>query len=249
VDSASKRNRLRRKVLLGYLSQLDTVLPALVGATALMGKVFFGFRSGIALFAGLTCLLLAGGAFLTRIILGSKKIEKNALEEIHREVREARERALDDLAERLTQDEDPRTERLLQDLRVLMDVFREGQLWSTGMNAKSSIDILMRVDDLFKACERSLEKTLDLWSTAQKIATESARRPIRERRERIVEDISASIEHLGRILADIQGHAVSEDERESEMARIRDEMDECLAVANRVEERMRSWEETALEKE
>jgi hypothetical protein len=242
VSSTNQSLRLKRKVLLGYLSQLDTVIPAVLGATALLGKVFFGIKSGLLLFGGLTALLLAGGLFLTRMIVGNKKVEKAALEEIRKEVRLERERALDDLGERLMEDEDPRTEKLLQDLRVLMEVYREEQSWTKRMNAASSIEILVKVDDLFKACERSLENTLELWRTALRMTTEGAKEPILERRERIVADIGDSLEHLSRILGEIQGYGAVEENKNSEMARIRAEMEECLVVANRVEERMKSWE-------
>jgi hypothetical protein len=74
------------------------------------------------------------------------------------------------------------------------------------------------------------------------MTTEGAREPILERRERIVEDIGDSLEHLSRILGEIQGYGAVEENKNSEMARIRAEMEECLVVANRVEERMKSWE-------
>jgi hypothetical protein len=243
------KERLRKKVLLGYLSSLDTIVPALFGVTILLGSLFFGIKSAVAVFMALTSMLWAGGMFLTRLILGSKKIEQTAIEEMQKEVRESREAALDDLERRLTGDGDPRTERLLKDLRVLMEVFRQGRSWSTQMNARSSIDILMKVDDLFKGCERSLEKSLELWNTAQRVSTESARKPILERREAMIEDIGMSLEHLSQVLTEIQGYGSTGEDKESELARIRKEMDQCLEVADRVEERMRRWEGEVLERE
>jgi len=234
--------KLKKKVLLGYLSSLDTVVPALAGFTLVMGKIFFGIESGLFLFLGLVSLLGAAGMFLTRMILGSDKIERAAIEEMQEEVRAEREKSLKDLDRRLRRDDDPRTEKLLKDLIVLMEAFKEESGWATKINAKTTVDLLIRVEELFKGCEQSLRSSLELWETAQKVSTEAARKPILEERERIVTDIEESLVHLSKVLTEIQGVGASRKDRDSDLARIRREMDECLAVAERVEERMKSWD-------
>jgi len=233
--------KYRKKVVLGYLSKLDTVVPFLAGTTLLLGRWLFGVESPTALFASLTCLLGSGGVLATRLLLGDSKVERAALEELRAEAARERQRHLDDLHSRLSADDDERTEALLTDLRVLMEAFRDNKKWSTRLNAGSAVELSSGVERLFEGCERSLEKTLDLWNTSRKVTTSAARKPILDQREKIIAEIGESIAQLSRILTEIQGYDAGREDG-SELARIRGELDRCLDVAEKVEERMRAWD-------
>lgn len=233
------KQRFRKKLLLGLLTSPLTLCPLVVGVTLLFAAWALSIKSGVALFAALACVLGAAGVFFTRLLLGDGKIAKAAVEEMQKEAHEAREKGLDELDRKLTEDGDSRTEASLRDLRALATAFNEARPASAGLSAGSAFDIASGVEQLFNRCVQSLARTLDLWRTAQKMVTPEAKKPILEQRESIIEDVGKSITQLGKVLAGIQGLESGGGES-SELAGIREELDQRLAVAKRVEERMRS---------
>lgn len=232
--------KLKKRVFWELLSSPWTLWPFVGGVTALLGLWTFSIRSGLAVFAALVSILGSLGIFFTRLLLGSEARVKKAVEEMQQEAQKERERSLDELERRLAADGDPRTESSLRDLRALAKAFEKGGAWSASLNTRTVFDILAGVEQLFKRCVLSLKKTLELWYTAQNMATAEAREPILRQRERIIEDVGKSIRQLGGILAGIQNIGAEEDAGDRELARIREELDRSLEVARMVEKRMQS---------
>jgi hypothetical protein len=71
--------------------------------------------------------------------------------------------------------------------------------------------------------------------------TISAREPILAQRERIVEDIYRSIRDLGNLLVALQTLSAADDTG-SELSRIRNELNDNLDVARKVDARLREFE-------
>ncbi|MHC4672298.1 MAG: hypothetical protein ACYTBZ_07415 [Planctomycetota bacterium] len=178
--------------------------------------------------------------FVTRFLLGSGAVSRSAVEELQREAQESTGHKLDDLDHRLVADGDSRTEQCLRDLRVLAESFKEGQSGCSSLNATSTFDILSNVDDLFAECVRSLEKTLELWHAANRMSSEEARQPLLQQRETIIAEVEESIAQLGRILASIQNYSRGE-KSTAELARLRNELEQSMAIAKRVDEKMNAW--------
>ena len=112
---------------------------------------------------------------------------------------------------------------------------------TAGLDPRSSLDIVMGVEQLFDRCIKTLKQTLELHKTAEELETEIAREPIMKRRERLIEDVRESVSTLGRILSGIQDLRQS-DETGGELARLRGELDESLDVAKRVEDRLKAMD-------
>ncbi len=239
-------NKLRKKVLFGLLSSPITLVPLLSGATLLAGALAFSKNAGMMLFGGVVCILAAAGTFVSRLLLGSERRTQNAAEELRQEAAADQERRLDDLDRRLSVDRDPRTESTLRDLRAFEKAFRGGGGWMAKLNATSAFDIVTGVQDLFEGCVKSLETSLELYDTVRSLRTPSAKKPILERRDEIVRDVQKSTEQLSRILVGIQALG-SGDDSETGLTRIRTELDESMAVAKKVEEKMRSWQQQSAE--
>jgi len=232
--------KYRKNVLVRLLSSPWTLWPFVAGVTALLGLWTFSIRSGIAVFAAIAAILGGLGIFGTRLLLGSESLGREAIQELQEEARAARDKRLDELDGKLASDGDPRTEASLRDLRALAKAFHDGQAWSASLNARSTFDILAGVEQLFNRCVISLEKTLELWYAARDMATLEARDPILEQRERIIEDVGKSIGQLGKILAGIQTLGTEGGVENSDLARIRQELDQSLEVARSVEKRIQS---------
>ena len=180
--------------------------------------------------------------FLTQLAMSDGKHAKVVMKELEREVEEEREAALDALARRLSQDNDPRDEQMLSDLRQLAYAFRSQETWPDQMHTGSAIEILAGFERLFDACIRSLERSLILAETLHKIGTPAARAPIVDERERVLAEIAKSIEKISKIFTHVQALRTSSS-AERELIDIRQELDSSLAVAARVEERMRDWDQ------
>ena len=234
------KKRFRKKFLLGLLSSPLVLGPLVVGLTLLLTAWTFSLRSSVLVLGGLAGVLGAVGMAVTRGLFQDRRLAEAAVGELQREAQEQTDRELDDLDHRLVEDGDQRTEDLFRDLRALAQAFRDGQTWASEVNPRSAFDILAGVDELFAGCVRALQQTLELWRAAEKMATPAAAEPIRAQRERIIQDVRQSIGQLGRLLAGLQGFR-SGAQADSELARLRAELDQSLDVARRVEQRMKDW--------
>lgn len=240
ANTALEESRVKQKYLLKLLSHPLCLFPFLAGLTDLLVLWAFDIWSGPALFAGLAAILGSLGLFFTRLVVGDNTLARQVIQTVQREVLVEREKRLDDLDRRLCEaDNDPRPERYLRDLRALAKAFEQGEVWKNVLSGHPSIDILAGVDKLFKECVISLEKTLDLGYASAQTATEAARKPILQQRERIITDVAKSIQQLGTVLAGIQSlESKVENQQGSELAAIRRELNQSLEVARKVKERI-----------
>ena len=229
---------LRKRVFLRLLGSPVTVIPFMLGMTTMTASWALDWKPGIGLFAGLAGILAAAGAFVTRLLLDGDRVTREVATALEREEQEARQRSLDELDHRLaTADEDPRPETALRDLRALVKAFEENSDDYYRFNAGSAIEIHSRIGQLFDRCVESIQQTERLWQTAEKINTPAARKPILQQREKIIEEVQASIKQLSNALVALQTLGAG-DRSNADLARLRDELDQSLAVAKTVEERV-----------
>jgi hypothetical protein len=235
-------SQFRKKYLLKLLASPFSLFPFLAGVTDLLALWTFSLRSGPALFAGIAGILVGLGFFFTRLVMGDKDSAKEVIQTVQKQALAEREKRLDDLDRRLSSaDSDPRPENCLRDLRALAKAFEDGKSWDNALSGRPTIDILSGVDKLFQECVVYLEKTLDLGYAADEMATEAARKPILKQRERIIADVSKSIQQLGKVLTGIQTlEAKEQGSQDSDLAVVRRELDQSLEVARKVKERMSS---------
>lgn len=234
--------RYRRKVLLDLAAHPATLLPAVVGLTSLVGwwGQFMADGSTLA-FAGVVGLLVAAGFTATRWLTGRDAIFRRAYDELRQEAAAERAAKLDALDRRLREDNDPRPEALLADLRTMYNGFQENGEWSQKLADRSAVEISSTVEKLFAGCVTFLERTAELWETACKLRTDEARRHLLETRESIIAEIGRSIEQLAKTIDGVMTLTVTGDEADA-LARLRSDLDANLEVARKVELRMQSLE-------
>ncbi|MBU1170660.1 MAG: hypothetical protein KKD44_13950 [Proteobacteria bacterium] len=234
----------RKRYILKLLANPVCLMPLLAGLTDLMVLWTFSIGSGALIFAGIAGILGGLGMFLTRLALGDKDAAEHVLEAIQKTALKHREKTLDALDKRLCLDDDPRPEQCLRDLRGLARVFEQGRSWTGSLKASSTVDILSGVDRLFRECVLLLEKTIELQTAAEKVSDDAMRKPLIKHREKIISDIDQSIRHLGKILSGIKTlDGSKENARNTDLARIREELDQSLNVALKVHERMGSLDQ------
>jgi hypothetical protein len=231
---------VRKRILLRVFGSPVSVIPFMLGVTSITATWALNWNPALGLFAGVAGVLGGFGAALTRLLLGGEKISRQITAELTQEEQAEKQRALDALDEQLAaSDKDPRPETALRDLRALLKAFDEPDGPSNELNFTTVIDVQLMAGRMFDQCVQSLQQTLRLWQTAQKLNTAAARKPLLDQREKIIADVQASIKQLSDALVALQtlGHG---DGSTAELGRIRDELDQSLAVAKVVEERVNS---------
>lgn len=229
---------LRKKVFLRLLGSPLTIAPFMIGSTAMMASWALNWQPALGLFAGLAGGLGAAGAYVTQLLLNGERITHEAAADLAREENAARQKSLDALDERLSKaDTDPRPETSLRELRALVKAFEEADARGFQLNASTVFDVRSMVGQLFEQCVHSLQQTDRLAQTAQQLHTPAARQPILEQRERIIEEVHASIRQLSGTLVSLQ-HLGGGTGSNAELTRLRAELDQSLHVAKTVEERV-----------
>ncbi len=192
-------------------------------------------------FLGLGGLLAGLGVLATRWILRRDEIHQAAFKELQEEAFRRQAEDLDDLDRRLQQDDDPRTETTLRELREIYGEFKSDASWAEGLKTRVSFEIVSRVERLFEECVKSLGRSLELWEAAQKMRTPELKKDLLESRSALLGEISRSLEQMRKTVDSVRALRLDKTDASSH-ARIREELDASLEVARRVEERMRSLE-------
>lgn len=221
---------LERRVRLKLLSSPATVLPVLAGVTAIGAS--WGFElSPLFAFGGVVAALAGIGVLATRILGGARKAAGEALAEIKTEAAKEREAAFSALKARLLADGDPRTETLLQDLRLLADRFKERHA--------GDFELVHGIEQLFEACVHTLEQSLELAEASRGIGNPEARRTLAARREELLEEVERSVVELSRAVA--QAEAGPGGER-PDLSGLRKQIEERTRIDMKVRETMRALE-------
>jgi hypothetical protein len=236
VDEA----KLRRRVLLRMFGSPLVVSPFVLGMTVMTAVWAAGWRVGMGAFAAVSGLLTAAGVGVTRLLLDGGKTAQTVRAEMEQEEVQQREARLDELDRRMVSaDDDPRPEMALRDLRALLRAFEEMAERSETVALHALVEVRSKVQQLFDQSVQAFEQTLKLGAMAQELQTDAARRTMWEQRENILREIQSSIQQISEALGALQrmgaaGHS------SAEMARLREELDQSLAVANSVESRLDS---------
>ena len=211
------------------------LMPTLFGAGGLYlsrGSGRLGMMSFAALaFATLLCL--------QRWISGGEKLTEQAWRDLQGKVRKEHVKYLRELRRQLRGDRDPRTSNMLKRLQKAYDRLLVSDRWREDEPNEIFAEIRGQSHELYQSCLRLLERSLEIWKTSRDMATESARQRLRDSREQLITEVQRSIENLEQTLDHMQTSQLKQGSQlEADAARLREELNEGLAVARRVEERM-----------
>ena len=233
------RREIERRLLLRLLGSPVTLIPLFGGGISALTPLFFNVEPGIPLFLGITGVVAAGVSVLIRLLVSRDKISREVLGELQQRASATQERALDDLHQRLARDRDERDERLLADLRTLVDQVSGD--WSEQVNVVASADILRTIDQLFQGCVRSLERTLRLKEMADQMGTPEARHGLLQERERLLSEVRQSVIQLSSLVTQLRMLDMTSPTSGTDLAAIRDELDRSLAAAQATANEARTW--------
>ena len=238
----SEEKNIAKRVIADVISSPMVIFPFMVGTAAFASLFALGLKGSAflgAMLVGLSGVLGSGGIFLTKMILGRDERVKKIIEESRDKAKKDKLKRLDHFHHRLTLDGDSRTEDSMQDLRSLRQAFSQLDKIAPDLNRAMIDEIQKRAEELFQQCVRSLEKSLQLWKTADSLASELAQKPIMEQREKLVGEVVGTVEHMSRTLAAVQGITKKSD-GDARLQTLRGELDQSLEVAKKVEQRVDS---------
>ena len=241
------RKRLRKKILLNLIGNSFVIFPFASGATLAFATWILNFEpttTALFLFAsGVLGILGPIGGFITKWATGLDKISRRALKELQEETHRQQEGQLDALHKQLEADGDARTERMLADLRTLHQSFRaevNDNTWSSSVPANVAFELAYKVEALFHESINCLRNTLTLGEKARNAATQTVRESLLEHRERVIADVQKTIAQLSRIYGEVLTLGTHSDE--TELSRLRNELDENIEFAKKVDQAMREFE-------
>lgn len=237
-------SRLRKRMVKNLLKSPAVGMPLWLG--------LFAFLSGTAAGApvifwgliGIGGMALGAAVAGFRWFAGQEKLREQAQLDLSREAEKAERTRLRRLFRSLRRDEDPRTGRYAKDLERLRGRLEQVELADRDVRSGILPEVRRQAEQLYQSCVASLERALDLWQTAQNMATPDARQRLMDTRDQLLDEIGRSIEHLGLTLDRLQVSGLQVDANEDEkLAELREELRVGLEVARRVEGRMQQLDQ------
>ncbi|WDI43781.1 hypothetical protein [Bremerella sp. P1] len=218
---------VKKKVLLDLFVSPWTIVPIVGGMSAWL--LSWGIDGNTALnLIGLVGVMTGLGIQATRLIFGIEELTAKAHAYLTEQEKAEQDKKLTDLARRLEQDDDPRSEECLLRLRRLYD-----SLQSEAPKGHTAIIFRAKVEQLFQAAVKQLERSLELWEKAQQLPG-SASRPLLKERRKAIDEVVLTVNHVTRTVE--QYHAFQMQESDHELAKLREELDQTIEAARRADE-------------
>lgn len=228
-------DEVKRKVYLDLFASPLTLLPTVIGATALLGSWAIGGVSALT-FGGIGAVLMGVGIFASRLIFGLDKLTERAYQYTQEHEQKSQLRSLQQLHRRLENDRDPRTERLLRQLWALYKDLKDAV--ETGKIKVAAHEVLDGVNQMFHVCVDHLDRSFELWKTSQKMVGASRDRVL-EQREALIEEVAQSCDYLEQTIDSL--HFETTQKNKSNLAQMRQELNETIRVAKKAEERTNTF--------
>ena len=207
-------------LFLAFATPLTSIFLPLVGTLAIMAGVGFAIR---------------------KLVKGFSKLTNSAYEKFFESQQAKQLKALRELDRKLQRDQDQRTHNLLRQLwhlyQTLEKDIKEGRL---SYNAH---EVLEKVDSMFRVCVEHLELSYQLWEMARRQKGSRQARQKLQQREELIQEVSASVDHLEKVVSKLEESAV--ERNTGELKRLREELEESMRVAKAVEERTSELEDVS----
>lgn len=242
VKKLIDKKLFRQKYLLHLISNPFTIYPFAAGALGIFASWVFNLEPKILyLFAGAVLSIgIPLGAIITKWTTGTDDIAKQVHEEMLHEAHQQHEEELNALHKQLLKDGDHRTEQMLEELRLLHESFQEEAMdtgWMASLPLTVSAEIAGKVSELFDQAVQCLKDTLKMHEKSRDSKLATVKRVLQQHREQQIADVQQTIVQLTNLYARVI--TLSPESNETELSRLRTELDESLAFAKKVDEQIR----------
>lgn len=196
-------------------------------------KILYLFGSAV------LSLLVPIGTLISKWATGTEDIAKQVHHELLQEVQQKQETELNRLHEQLEADGDSRTERMLEELRGLHKSFQEeatGEGWLGTLPIRVRADITDKISELFTQAVQCLKDTLKMHQKSSNTHLATVKSVLEQHREQQITDVHQTIVQLSHLYARL---LTMEKVNETDLMRLRTELDESLTFAKQVDAKIR----------
>lgn len=237
------RKLFRKKFLLHLLGNPYVLFPFAAGGSIAFASWILNLEPKILYLFGsaILSILMPIGTLISKWATGTDDIAKQVHSEILQEVQHKQEEELNILHEQLEADGDARTETMLGELRALHTSFQEeagGDGWMGTLPITVRADITGKVSELFTQAVECLKDTLKMHqkSTGTQLGT-TVKSVLQQHREQQIKDVQQTIVQLSHLYARVL--TLNPESDETELTRLRTELDESLSFAKQVDAKIR----------
>ena len=234
----------RKKYFFHLINNPTVIYPFAAGTLGVFATWAFGLDPSILYLFGSAVIGISipVGALITKWTTGTDDIAKTVHEEILRETQQKQEEELNALHEQLATDGDKRTEQMLEELRLLHQSFQEEARdagWMGSLPITVSAEITEKVTELFSQAVQCLKDTLKMHRKSKDSQLSTVKKVLQQHRETQIADVQQTIIQLSQLYARVL--TISPKSNETELSRLRTELDESLAFAKKVDEQIREF--------
>ena len=236
------RKLFRKKFLLHLLGNSYVIFPFAAGVSTAFVAWIFNLEPKILYLFGSAVLsiFVPVGALISKWATGTEDIAKQVHRELLQEVQQKQEAELNLLHDQLEADGDSRTERMLEELRGLHKSFQEeagGDGWLGSLPISVKADITDKVSELFTQAVQCLKDTLKMHQKLRGTHLGTVKSVLTQHREQQIADVQQTILQLSHLSARLL--TLSPESNETELTRLRTELDESLTFAKQVDAKIR----------
>lgn len=238
------RKLFRKKFFLHLLSDSSVIFPFAAGALGVFISWVFNLEPRILYLFGsaVVGLGLPIGALITKWASGTDDIAKRVHDEMLQVVNQQQEEELNALRGQLEADGDARTEQMLEELRDLHQSFQEEAKesgWLGNLPISVSAEITDKVSELFAQAVQCLKDTLKMQEKSRNTQLQTIKKVLKQHREQLLADVQQTIVQLAHLYTRVL--TLNPDSNETELSRLRTELDESLAFAKKVDAQIREF--------
>ena len=235
------RKLFRKKFLLHLLGNSSVIFPFAAGVSMAFAAWVFSLEPKILYLFGsaVLSLLVPIGTLISKWATGTEDIAKQVHHELLQEVQQKQETELNRLHEQLEADGDSRTERMLEELRGLHKSFQEeatGEGWLGTLPIRVRADITDKISELFTQAVQCLKDTLKMHQKSSNTHLATVKSVLEQHREQQITDVHQTIVQLSHLYARL---LTMEKVNETDLMRLRTELDESLTFAKQVDAKIR----------
>jgi hypothetical protein len=240
---------LKRAALIDCLAHSTVLGPVALGGSIFAAAFALALDSPWPWLVGLGCFALGGVAAAWRLLTRHGTLVNKHRATAEQQALAAHERELDQLHERLSNDDNPQTQAFLVDLRRCQQLVHE--LRDQSQSDPISQTIISDLDALLKAGLHALHTLANLWDEINALATYEAQEPLWQRRRELVTEMKLSVTTIVEQVQSLQERqeefaaksgATRPASQPQDLAQLRQQLAANLAVAQRVDERISSFE-------
>ena len=237
MDPSAYRSLVLKKLLASPVVLVPAGLGTATCALALtLGA--FGAPVGFLAFLGLTGILAGIGMAATRWVFGFETITQTALEELQGENERSQTISLDRLEQTLKVDHDPAPPKAFRPCENSTAAWIKPASWATRLIAPCCRKSRPRPSN---STNRASNRWPARWNSG--VQPRKWRRPKAANRcsmpaRSLIAEVGKSVYHLGKTVDHLQASMLKRDRQDDSLARMRQELDMGLDVAQRIEQRM-----------